>query len=172
MKRLSRLSQGDYRWSRKNIGESNLTIGGYGCLITCIAMASGKTPLEVEDVLHFTDNDYTYGGGLMMWDDHNKKELHKMGLEYVGRYRGWGKEDERKMKELCQAEDFIPILEVLTKSGYRHWVLPIGRALTWRGLGWGVNDPWNGKREWKTVGFGAPYVKETGWLLFKRPEEE
>ena len=169
-KEIRRWSQQDIRWCNKRLGPSVLTCKFHGCLVTAIANYTDKTPGELIDLLEFTDDNHPSGGGKILWNTRNKETLRKLGLDYVDRYRRWeGQKDRDAMFECCQSQDYFPLLEVETKSGGRHWVTPISRALTWRGLGWAVNDPWNAKREWKTVGFMAPYVRETGWLLFTRP---
>jgi len=168
LKPIKNYSQNDHRWSRKNIGPSSLTIGGHGCLITCIADYAGVHPDIIASALDFTDENYKYGAGLMLWTDKNKKTLVRFGLEFVGRYREFKSKDKNLMQSFCESISYLPILNVRTRSGGQHWVVPVGRALTWRGLGWATNDPWNGSRQWKTVGFGAPYLREIGWLLFKR----
>lgn len=158
MKHYHIYSQNDPRWERELIGKSKLTVGSHGCLITCIAMACGKTPLEVLNTLEFTHD------GLVLWSE-NEKNFEKLGLEFIARYDTFSTE---KVKEYCESATCIPIIQVQTKSGGVHWVLPISRSLTWRGLGWATNDPWTGRREWKTVGLGAPYKRELGWVLLKR----
>lgn len=37
---LPLFSQQDSRWKNKKLGTSNVTLGGYGCLVTCLAMIS------------------------------------------------------------------------------------------------------------------------------------
>lgn len=49
--KLVPLSQRDPRWRDVQLGFSHLTIGGYGCYLTCLAMLTGKTPIEVNDIL-------------------------------------------------------------------------------------------------------------------------
>lgn len=164
-------SQRDNRWSRIRLGSSVITCGSSGCLATSIANAICITPAELIKQLEFTDDDHKYGGGLILWNDKNKETLRKLGLDYIGRYDGWNEGYYEKMKEFCDSDEYIPILQVQTRTNTRfdrHWVLPLGRCLTWRGLGWLSVDPWTGGMGKKTVGIGAPYIRETGWLLFKR----
>ena len=178
---MIRYSQNSPRWERVKLGQSSLTVGGHGCLITCIAMILTKfypkhkypkrkqwTPDKLARFLDFTDDDYKYGGGLILWQK-NIKKFRQLGLDFVGRYRSFDHEkDIEKINKFSKSEKYAPILEVRTKRGGRHWVTPIGRALTWRGIGWGCLDPWNGSMQWKTVGFGAPYKYEIGWCLFRK----
>jgi len=164
-------SQRDMRWARKRLGPSVITCGSSGCLSTCIANAIGITPAELIDQLEFTRDDSKYGGGMILWNDKNKETLRKLGLEYIDRYRSWGVDDFQKMKEKCTDDSYVPILEIKTRTNTRfdrHWVLPLGRRWSIWGLGWLSVDPWIGGMQKKTVGTGAPYMWETGWLLFKR----
>lgn len=163
-------SQRDMRWARKRLGKSVLTCSEVGCLATSIANAIGITPAELIDRLEFTDDNHKYGGGLILWNDKNKETLRKLGLEYIGRYRSWGVDDYQKMKEKCTDDEYVPILQVKTRTQTRfdrHWVLPLGRRWSVFGLGWLSVDPWTGGMQKKTVGMGAPYIWETGWILFK-----
>ena len=157
-----RWNQRDKRWGRIRLGMSPFFIGGHGCLLTCIAMATGITPDVLVTKLEFTPD------GLILWNENNKKALRELGLEFIGRYRNWTTKSAEDLQYYCRTEDYVPIMEVHTRYSGNHWVLPIGRAWTYRGYGWASNDPWTGEREWKTVGMFAPYKKELGWLLFKR----
>ncbi len=168
---MERLSQNDHRWSRIMLGRSYLTIGSHGCLVTCLAMIAGVTPAVMANSLQFTDPEHKYGAGLIIWNERNLKVLkEEYGLEYVpnSRIRSFTAKDRRDMQTYCKSEEYFPILEVETRVHKRHWLLPVGRALTFRGFGWACENPWNGAREWKTVGWMAPYLWETGWILFKK----
>ena len=164
-------SQRDKRWARIRLGSSVLTCGSSGCLATSIANAIGITPAELIGKLEFTDDNHKYGGGLILWNEKNKATLRNLGLEFIGRYNGWGVDDFQKMKEWCADDELVPIMEVKTRTNTRfdrHWVLPLGRRWSIWGLGWLSVDPWIGGMQKKTVGAGAPYMWETGSLLFKR----
>lgn len=177
---MFRLSQNDYRWERIRLGPSSLTVGGHGCLTTCISMGISKFypyefsrldygPGKLARYLNYTDDDHEYGPGLILWNQENLSKFEHLGMEYIGRYRSFDPYKDIKMiHDFAQSEDHFPVLEVLTRYGNKHWVAPVGRAFTWRGIGWASNDPWDGSRQWKTVGIGAPYKYELGWLLFKK----
>ena len=45
------LSQRDEHWKDKKLGNSNLTIGNYGCVVTALAMMFDSTPDRVNDYL-------------------------------------------------------------------------------------------------------------------------
>lgn len=51
MRAYSIYSQRDPRWKDIPIGESKLTIGGYGCLITAIGMMLGEDPVSAHNKL-------------------------------------------------------------------------------------------------------------------------
>jgi len=58
---MNQLSQRDYRWRNKQLGScSGFTIGGYGCLITALAMLADKRPDEVNNILS-TGGGYSSG---------------------------------------------------------------------------------------------------------------
>ena len=42
--------QKDERWAKEKLGHTNLTIGGYGCLLTCISMLDGRCPKELNQI--------------------------------------------------------------------------------------------------------------------------
>ena len=46
--------QTDNRWRDVKIGRTHLTIGGYGCYLTCISMLDGHSPLVVNEI--FTED--------------------------------------------------------------------------------------------------------------------
>ena len=177
---MIRLSQNDSRWERIRLGDSSLTVGGHGCLLTCISMMISEFypyefkrkdygPGVLAQFLDFTDENHKYGPGLLLWNEENKKKFEQLGLQFVGRYRSFNPaEDIDKIVDFCRMSDHFPILEVRTRTERKHWVVPVGRAFTWRGIGWASNDPWDGSRQWKTVGRWAPYKYEIGWLLFKK----
>lgn len=70
-------TQGDPQWRDKQLGDSGLLVGAWGCTMTCVAQAltlAGYpiTPGELVERLNanggFTDRNYPYGGaGLLLW---------------------------------------------------------------------------------------------------------
>lgn len=53
---MTEYSQNDPRWRRQHLGNSNLTIGADGCVITSLGMLSDRTPDDVNGTLR------THGG--------------------------------------------------------------------------------------------------------------
>ena len=64
---ISPLSQTDNRWAGDPLASTNLTLGGYGCAVTALAMAINSEPLAI-DVMPNQLNavgSFTSGGGLI-----------------------------------------------------------------------------------------------------------
>jgi hypothetical protein len=125
------------------------------------------TPGDLARFLVYTPDTHRLGGGLIIWGE-NRKKFNQLGIEFIGRYYGDSAGDLATIKNFSKHEDHFVILEVSTKSGGRHWLHVIGPSLTWRGMGFACNDPWDGKRLWKTTGWLAPYVRIKGYAIFKR----
>jgi len=71
-------SQKDIRWSWRKLGWCNTTFAQNGCCVTCLAMLTGKTPLEVNDILKA-------GGGFVNGCDvWWQKACNLLGLEWYG----------------------------------------------------------------------------------------
>jgi len=96
-------AQTDPRWNRQRIGNSTLTIKGWGCTITATCRAlfllTGKllTPLEMEEKLNFLND------GRVLWQSYSN-----VGLKAT---RGYGKPKEFKKGMLIEL-NYNP----------RHWV--------------------------------------------------
>jgi hypothetical protein len=72
-------SQRDPKWKDVKLGNGKTTIGGFGCFVTSLAMLSGKTPPEVNEILK--------RGGYFQGDliISSVKMAQSLGLEYHGR---------------------------------------------------------------------------------------
>lgn len=169
-----RISQQDPRWSRLLLGPSSLTVGGHGCTTCSISMGIMKLyprswqkmkclPNDLVKKLAYTDDEHPLGGGLIIWGE-NKEEFKELGIEFVGRYSTFNAIDQEEAEKAARFKDKFVILEVATRSGGRHWLHCLSRSA----FGWACENPWNGKMEWKTVGFGAPYSRVIGYAIFKR----
>lgn len=143
------LSQLDERWSQKKIGASSLTIGRYGCTITCIAMLStyfGCPMMPDEIAAH---GDWFTPQGLILW---NKLVFPK--FKFVYRYYT---RDDMKIEEMIKGPLTACILEV---DNHSHWVVP-QTAIPMND--YRIADPWGG-REAKAV---ATYKNITGFSTFE-----
>lgn len=139
-------SQRDPRWRDIRLGFSNLTIGGYGCFLTCLAWMAGKTPDVVNDILRKAN---AFGGqdrSLII----SERAAVALGLPYFGIENnvniepGWFP----NIKEV----DMSP-----APGKQQHFVVRIkenGKKF--------ILDPWDGKQ--KAVGF-YPFVS---YRKFKR----
>lgn len=122
--------QRDPQWSSQKLGTSNVTIGGYGCAITSLAMLCeylgvSTTPSTLNTWLK--NNDGFSNGNLVIWSAMNK---YTDKLYYTGR------------KVLATADTFPQIAEVdliPTNSKFdQHFVLALNKDECW--------DPWTNRK--------------------------
>lgn len=111
---MSIYSQRDQRWAAQEIGLSGLTIGRYGCTITCLAMLASYfgqdiNPGAMETLLKFTPQ------GLIIWQS---ADFAKFAFESRVRYR-----DNALISAALKDPKRAVILEV---AGHSHWVVATG----------------------------------------------
>jgi hypothetical protein len=128
------LKQNDPKWGPLKIGSTNLTIGGYGCLITCLSMLSDwygyyKAPDWMAKYLAFTSK------GLLLW---NSITTSKLPMKFVYRYYT---KDDKKIKEILYSKNGSCVLQVKYGSAF-HWVVLVGYSKL---LGYKIADPIDGK---------------------------
>lgn len=133
------LSQRDPRWRDVRLGFSQLTIGGYGCFLTCLAWMVGKTPIEVNDILRAAN---AFGGkdrSLII----SERAAIALGLDYDGVEGNINKEPDwfPNIKEV----DMSP-----SPGKQQHFVVRIKENNKKF-----ILDPWDGKK--KAIGF-YPFV--------------
>ena len=129
---MQKLSQRDPRWSSVRLGASPLTLGGYGCTTTCVAMIEGITP----DKIATHTEVYTNPGGLILWSKLNAI-LKNVQFEWRDVVASAG---FNKAKVDSRIEKGEVLFEV---DGGAHWVLPIRKSED--GKDYVANDPWTGK---------------------------
>lgn len=128
---LTKLRQGDPRWKDEKLGDSPLTIGRFGCTITCLSMGTEyfhsvnrrigyKLPPALAKSLLFTS------GGLLIWSS-----LASIGLRRENRF--YGRQDG-VIQEALKNPLKICLLEVNSS----HWVLATGKSLLG---GYNILDP-------------------------------
>jgi hypothetical protein len=117
---LQALSQRDSKWSNTKLGNTNLTLGKYGCLITSLAMLKGTTPDKVNSAL-VKGNGFTREGYLK----------HNVAEKTLGIGNG-----ARKGKNWKPGYDTVAEVSF---NGAQHFVV-------WRTDGT-ILDPWTGKSE-------------------------
>ena len=140
------LSQRDSRWAAEKLGTSYVTVGRYGCTITCLSMLSGyfksfKTPRFLAKYLKYTRD------GLIIWSS----------MPYVLPFRldkRLYRQDDIEIKKSLDDPDKAVILQV----DNFHWVVCLGvyRFAPWI---YRIADPWTGKK--KAFVFSG-YKKITG----------
>jgi len=126
------LSQRDPRWSFKTIGQSRLTIGDQGCVITDLAMLSDwyglyRDPSWMAKRLQFTP------GGLLLWQSITESELP---FRFVWRFY---KYNEDWILPALKSNTGACLLQIRSN----HWVVGIRKI----GSYYWVADPWDAKRK-------------------------
>ena len=126
------LNQTDKRWAGTMLGQSNASVGRYGCVVTSLAMLSSwygkyRTPKWIAENLRFTPQ------GLLYW----KSMDGKLPMKFVYRYY---RRDDVKIKSILASMDNACILEVPFGTG-KHWVALVGYS---RIYGYRVADPLHG----------------------------
>lgn len=128
------ICQRDPKWSSVKLGSSGMTVGNYGCTISCVSMSSSwagcfKDPLFLARHLSFTS------AGLLIWSS----IASVLCLKFV--WRGYTY-DQKKIDEALKGATTTCLLNVDYK---KHWVLGIYRV-PFTNKYW-VADPWDGKRK-------------------------
>lgn len=121
------LSQRDQKWSTFKLGTSDVTIGGYGCTITSLAMYIGTTPNIVNEQLKQVGG--FANGNLVIWD--KVKEAFP-GVEITKVSREWNSEEVSQNTPCIVEVDF----DGTDRVDNRHFVLYLGNDQ--------MADPWTG----------------------------
>lgn len=125
------LSQQDKRWSSQKIGESSVTVGSHGCLITGISMLSAwygtfHNPEWMAKHLSFTKD------GLLIWNSITDSDLPmRFSYRYYSR-------NDAKIREILASKDGACLLQV---NNGKHWVVLVGYS---RVNGYRIADPFYG----------------------------
>jgi hypothetical protein len=141
------LSQRDKRWAAEKLGQSQSTVGRYGCTITSISMGTDYfkqwvTPFDLAHKLSFT------GGGSILWGSLPSVTCLKLEKRFFG-----------QQDALIQEALKNPRKVVLIQVENYHWVLGLGRNLFG---GYKIADPWFGDKSttkrYKNISGGAVLV--------------
>ena len=138
------LSQRDPRWSSIKLGNSNLTIGSSGCLITCLSMIAGVTPDVFNKKLLAVKG---FSGALVIW---SKIQSAFPNLKFVWRSSSYNNDS---VKSQINRNGFCLVeCQPVLRGSSRHWVLFIGNKR--------LIDPWYGTNRptssyWFYTGFAA-----------------
>ena len=137
---LTALSQQDPRWSGKMMGNSGVSIGKAGCLLTDLTMMydwffnKTATPDWVASHIQFTDHNYSGGAGLVIW-----ASITNVGLHCVTRTQG--RNDSVIQEGLANPNECV-----MLQVNNSHWLFLIGRWIPL--LGYKVIDPWDGRTKY------------------------
>lgn len=130
------LSQQDPRWANSKLGTSNVTIGGYGCVLTCLAMMAGVNDVN-EANRKMIDNGGFVNGSLTHWIN-AAKAFPRLKFQW----RSWVY-DNNQVKEWVYTKKYPVIVQVdaapIGAPRSDHYVLFIGDQK--------LADPWTGKIE-------------------------
>jgi hypothetical protein len=150
---ITPLSQRDPRWAKKALGFSKLSIGGYGCTITSLAMLISRVEnreVRVDEVNEKLKSVKAFSGALLLW---SRVPLAYPSLKFIKRAYNYSNADAAfniyikgvpVMVEVSGAKIGAP----------RHWVLFKG--------GGKANDPWTGKE------ISTSYYPLTGYSVFSK----
>ena len=125
------LCQRDPLWADKKIGGSYVTLGRYGCTITCISMITDYAGAWIRPDEIAKHKDWFTKDGLVLW---SKLLLPAVTFEK----RLYGKQDAEIIKSLKDPHKAV----ILQVQNY-HWVLCLGQ--NWNGS-YRIADPWTGKK--------------------------
>lgn len=115
--------QTDIRWANKKLGFSNVTIGNYGCTISCIGYLHGLitgedlTPDRVNEKLKSVG---AFSGSLVLWSS-----VPKAFPELVWKYRDYNYNNALVWSWINLTPRVPVLVECVLGSG-RHWRLFIG----------------------------------------------
>ena len=144
---LQILSQRDPRWSGVTIGTSNVTIGSHGCTITCLAMAAGLTPDEINSRL-LKVNGYA-NGNLVIWSKISEA------IPTLSNGIRSNVYDNDKVKEAISKNGFCLVeVDGARIGASRHWCLYIGNGQ--------MHDPWFGTQK------STSYYPPVGYAIIDR----
>lgn len=125
-------SQNDPRWKDIKLGTSNVTIGGYGCTITCLSMLANLTP-DVVNAKMTMSGGYAQGN-LVDW---TKIKGIIPGLELE--WRGYTYDNNAVKSAISRFGGCLIEVNAAPIGGTRHWVVYVGNQKLW--------DPWDGKEK-------------------------
>jgi len=143
------LSQYDTRWKMTTIGNTKLTLGRYGCTVTCLSMLSDyfksfQSPAVLAKNLQFTKE------GLIIW----QSLATTLPFKLLKRFYDWN------ISSIDSAIKDPKMACILQVNGF-HWVVAVKRIpFTKHYI---IVDPWGGKlsttAKYGTITGGAVFIK-------------
>ena len=147
---ITPLWQKDPRWKDIKLGNSNLTIGSDGCLVTCFAMVLGVTPAEFNARMKAVGG---FTGARVYWQMVKKAYPDSEYLKYIECYNV-----PAPLNEIdALLEQRVPVMVHVRRNGYQHWILIVGKS----GDDYIANDPIDGKR----ISFRERYGDPARWIF-------
>jgi len=144
------LCQKDPRWKDIKLGYSYLTIGSDGCLATCFAMNFRITPAEFNTRMQTVGG---FTGAKVYWRMVKVAYPDSEYLKYTECYY-----KPAPLNEIdALLEQRIPVMVHVTRNGYMHWVLMVGK----NNDDYIINDPIDGVR----CSFRERYGDPARWIL-------
>ena len=144
------LWQKDPRWRNVKLGNSDLTLGSDGCLVTCFAMVIGVLPDEFNARMKAVGG---FTGAKIYW---RQVEVAYHDVEYVKAIDCYY--TPAPLNEIdALLDQRIPVMVHVTRNGYQHWVLIIGKNAD----DYIINDPIDGLR----TSFRDRYKDPARWIL-------
>lgn len=120
--------QGDPAWATITIGNSNLTIGGVGCLVTSVSMLIAKSGVAVNVDGDFNPGSFVqklnqvggFQGANFVWGSVSRVAPN---FQYVGKSHVSGQSQQQKLSTLqgLLAQGYYVVAEVKGNTG-QHWV--------------------------------------------------
>lgn len=139
------LWQKDPRWGSIKLGNSYLTLATDGCLVTDFAMVIGVTPAEFNARMKAVGG---FTGARIYW---GMIEEAYPDCKYV-----WAYDCYYIPAPLDKIDEFlgqgIPVMVHVTRNGYQHWVLIVGKD----GNDYTINDPIDGHKVSFRERYGDP----------------
>lgn len=132
------LSQFDSRWADKKIGNSGLSLGRFGCTITCLSMSLSDFGVMMLPPEIASRTDWFTKGGLIIWAQVEKGLRDMLSGKTVSLRRYYGRNDGAIRQNLRPGSGVL--LEVANGS---HWV-KVDRKMLFRN-DYNCRDPWRGK---------------------------
>lgn len=149
---MTPLSQRDTKWASQKLGFGTVTIGGYGCTITALAMLLGTTPDIVNEKLKSVNGFAGSTKNLVVWSAIDKAFP---GATFI--WRGYGYDNDKVKEAIDKSGGCLVEVDGARIGASRHWVLYIGDGQ--------MNDPWFGTTKstsyYKPVGYARIDVSST-----------
>jgi hypothetical protein len=146
------LAQRDPKWKDIQLGTSSVTIGGYGCLITCASMMCRYFGIDIDPAgmnAWLKANNGYQNSNWFVWGSLNKLD-NRISFGYRYQYAALDKIDAELAagRPVIINVDMVPGTPVMDE----HWVLIVGKV----DGSYIINDPWSGKQGKFEDTYGSP----------------